>query len=183
MRIAINGFGQVGRVFLRIARDRGLEVVAVNDLTDAATLAHLLAFDSTYGRLGVPVAARGDTLLVDGHEIAALAEREPEKLPWAEYGVDVVIESTGRFRTREQAAGHLTAGARKVLISAPGTAAMRARRAGRRPRARRAPARNAVPGHIRACSLRRRSGRGAPRRRAPAARSPAGNARWRPGAG
>jgi len=119
MRIAINGFGRVGRVFLRIARERGLEVVAVNDLTDAATLAHLLAFDSTYGRLGVPVSTRGDTLLVDGQEIAVLAEREPEKLPWAEYGVDLVIESTGRFRTREQAAGHLTAGARKVLISAP----------------------------------------------------------------
>ena len=124
MRIAINGFGRVGRVFLRIARERGLDVVAVNDLTDAGTLAHLLAFDSTYGRLGVPVEARDHALIVDGAKIAVFAEREPGKLPWADYGVDVVIESTGRFRTREAAGAHLAAGARKVLISAPGKSAV-----------------------------------------------------------
>ncbi|HET9172697.1 MAG TPA: type I glyceraldehyde-3-phosphate dehydrogenase [Actinospica sp.] len=119
MRIAINGFGRVGRVFLRIALERGLQVVAVNDVTDPATLAYLLAHDSTYGRLGLPVERRGDTLRVDGREIAVFAETEPAKLPWADHGVDLVIESTGRFRTREQAAEHLAAGARKVLISAP----------------------------------------------------------------
>jgi glyceraldehyde 3-phosphate dehydrogenase len=124
MRIAINGFGRVGRVFLRIARERGLDVVAVNDVTDAGTLAHLLAFDSTYGRLGVPVEALDDALIVDGRKIAVFAEREPGKLPWADLGVDVVIESTGRFRTREAAAEHLAAGARKVLISAPGKSAV-----------------------------------------------------------
>ncbi len=124
MRIAINGFGRVGRVFLRIARERGLDVVAVNDLTDARTLAHLLAFDSTYGRLGVPVEAVDHALVVDGRKIAVFAEREPGKLPWADLGVDIVIESTGRFRTREAAAAHLAAGARKVLISAPGKSAV-----------------------------------------------------------
>jgi glyceraldehyde 3-phosphate dehydrogenase len=124
MRIAINGFGRVGRVFLRIARERGLDIVAVNDVTDARTLAHLLAFDSTYGRLGVPVEAVDQALIVDGRKIAVFAEREPGNLPWAELGVDVVIESTGKFRTREAAAAHLAAGARKVLISAPGKSAV-----------------------------------------------------------
>ena len=124
MRIAINGFGRVGRVFLRIARERGLDVVAVNDVTDAGTLAHLLAFDSTYGRLGVPVDAQDHALFVDGRKIAVFAEREPGRLPWADLGVDVVIESTGKFRTREAAAEHLAAGARKVLISAPGKSAV-----------------------------------------------------------
>jgi glyceraldehyde 3-phosphate dehydrogenase len=120
MRIAINGFGRVGRVFLRIARERGLDVVAVNDLTDAATMARLLEHDSTYGRLNVPVGHRDDALFVDGHEIAVFAQRDPVMLPWADLGVDIVIESTGKFRSRTQAAEHLLAGARKVLISAPG---------------------------------------------------------------
>jgi glyceraldehyde 3-phosphate dehydrogenase len=119
MRIGINGFGRVGRVFLRIALERDLEVVAVNDLTDAGTLAHLLAHDSTYGRLHADVGHTGDALVVDGRKIAVLAERDPARLPWKDLGVDVVIESTGRFRTREQAAAHLAGGARKVLLSAP----------------------------------------------------------------
>ena len=119
MRIAVNGFGRVGRVFTRIALERGLEVVAVNDVTDAGTLAHLLAHDSTYGRLGRRVEYTDDALIVDGRKIAVTAQRDPAHLPWGELGVEVVIESTGKFRTREQAAAHLDAGARKVLISAP----------------------------------------------------------------
>jgi glyceraldehyde 3-phosphate dehydrogenase len=120
MRIGINGFGRVGRVFLRIALERDLEVVAINDVTDAATLAHLLAFDSTYGRLRAEVEHTDDALIVNGRKIAVSAQRDPAALRWGEEGVDVVIESTGKFRTRAQAAGHLAAGARKVLISAPG---------------------------------------------------------------
>jgi glyceraldehyde 3-phosphate dehydrogenase len=119
MRIGINGFGRVGRVFLRIAAERGLDVVAVNDAADPATMAHLFAHDSTYGRPGTAVAHDGDTLIVGGRKILMLQQPRPEDLPWGELGVDVVIESTGKFRTREQAAGHLTAGARKVLMSAP----------------------------------------------------------------
>jgi glyceraldehyde 3-phosphate dehydrogenase len=119
MRIAVNGFGRVGRVFTRIALERGLEVVAVNDVTDAASLAHLLAHDSTYGRLRAQVEHADDALIVDGRKIAVTAQRDPAQLPWRELGVDVVIESTGKFRTRAQAAAHLEAGARKVLISAP----------------------------------------------------------------
>ncbi len=124
MRIAVNGFGRVGRVFTRIALERGLEVVAVNDVTDAATLAHLLAHDSTYGRLRAQVEHADDALIVDGRKIAVTAQRDPAQLPWRELGVDVVIESTGKFRTRAQAATHLEAGARKVLISAPAKGAI-----------------------------------------------------------
>ncbi len=119
MRIGINGFGRVGRAFLRIAMERDLEVVAVNDVTDAATMAHLFAHDSTYGRLRAEVGHTGDALIVDGRKILITAQRDPAQLHWDELGVDVVVESTGRFRTREQAAAHLAAGARKVLISAP----------------------------------------------------------------
>src|SRR5579872_4006872 len=120
-RVGINGFGRVGRVFARIALDRSdLEVVAVNDITDARTLAHLLAFDSTFGRLGRTVEHDGDTMIVDGRPVPVLSERDPANIDWAKYGVDVVIESTGKFRTREGAAAHLKGGARKVLISAPG---------------------------------------------------------------
>jgi glyceraldehyde 3-phosphate dehydrogenase len=116
MRIGINGFG---RVFLRIAAERGLEVVAVDDAAGPATMAHLFAHDSTYGRPDADVARDGDTLMMDGRKIAMLQRLEPDRLPWRELGVDLVVESTGRFRTREQAAAHLGAGARKVLISAP----------------------------------------------------------------
>jgi glyceraldehyde 3-phosphate dehydrogenase len=120
VRVGINGFGRVGRSFLRIARSRDVEVVAFNDLTDTATLAHLLAFDSTFGRLDVEVTAEDGAIVVDGKRIAVTAERDPALLDWSRYGVDVVIESTGRFRARDDAAVHLKSGARKVLISAPG---------------------------------------------------------------
>ncbi len=120
-RIAINGFGRIGRNTLRalLERESTLELVAVNDLTDPAALARLLAFDTTAGRLGRPVSVDGDTLVVDGHRIRVLAEREPANLPWAELGVDIVLESTGRFTSAAAARGHIEAGAKKVLISAP----------------------------------------------------------------
>jgi glyceraldehyde 3-phosphate dehydrogenase (phosphorylating) len=120
-RVGINGFGRIGRAFTRLALDRtDLEVVAVNDITDAGTLAHLLAFDSTYGRLGHPVEHTPDSMSIDGVPIAVLSERDPAAIDWAKLGADIVIESTGKFRTREGAALHLKGGARKVLISAPG---------------------------------------------------------------
>ncbi|MFG3164423.1 type I glyceraldehyde-3-phosphate dehydrogenase [Streptomyces sp. NPDC048232] len=120
-RIGINGFGRIGRNVLRalLERDSKIEVVAVNDLTEPAALARLLAFDSTSGRLGRPVSVDGDTLVVDGRRIKVLAEREPARLPWAELDVDIVLEATGRFTSATAAGGHLTAGARKVLVSAP----------------------------------------------------------------
>ncbi|HEX4430046.1 MAG TPA: type I glyceraldehyde-3-phosphate dehydrogenase [Frankiaceae bacterium] len=119
-RIAINGFGRIGRSFLRIASERGLEVVAVNDLMTPATLAHLLAFDSTYGRFPGTVEAADQALIVNGTKIAVTAVSDPATLDWAALGVDVVVESTGRFSKREDAAAHLKAGARKAIISAPG---------------------------------------------------------------
>jgi glyceraldehyde 3-phosphate dehydrogenase len=120
-RVGINGFGRIGRAFTRMALDRAdLEVVAVNDVTDARTLAHLLEFDSTYGRLDRPVSYGEGRLLAGGTAVAVLAERDPARIDWAALGADVVIESTGKFRTREAAAVHLKGGARKVLISAPG---------------------------------------------------------------
>ena len=120
-RVGINGFGRIGRAFTRLALDRAdLEVVAVNDVTDARTLAHLLAYDSTYGRLGRPVTYGDGTLLPGDTPIAVLSQRDPARIDWAALGADIVIESTGKFRTREAAAAHLKGGARKVLISAPG---------------------------------------------------------------
>ena len=120
-RVGINGFGRVGRAFTRYAAERtDLEVVAVNDITDARTLAHLLEFDSTYGRFGRSVDYTEDSIVVDGGPMAVLSHRDPAGIDWAGLGVDVVIESTGKFRTRDQAALHLKGGARKVLISAPG---------------------------------------------------------------
>ena len=124
IQVGINGFGRVGRAFVRRALERDdLEVVAVNDLTDARTLAHLLEFDSTYGRLGHSVGHGPDSLTVDGRTIAVLSSRDPAGIDWGELGVSVVIESTGRFRARDDAAVHLKGGARKVLISAPGKGA------------------------------------------------------------
>src|SRR3984957_8827131 len=121
IQVGINGFGRVGRAFVRCALESdGLEVVAVNDLTDARTLAHLLEFDSTYGRLGHAVGYGPDSITVDGQTIAVLCSRDPAAIDWAALGVSVVIESTGRFRARDDAAAHLKGGARKVLISAPG---------------------------------------------------------------
>ena len=120
-RIAINGFGRIGRNTLRalLERDSELEVVALNDLTAPATLAHLLKYDSSLGRLGRSVEVDGDALVVDGRRIHVLAEREPADLPWKELGVDVVLESTGRFTSADAARAHLTAGAKRVLVSAP----------------------------------------------------------------
>jgi glyceraldehyde 3-phosphate dehydrogenase len=123
VRIGINGFGRIGRNFLRAARHLGadVDVVAVNDLTSAETLAHLLKYDSTHGRFGSDVSVEGTDLVLDSGRIAVLAEREPKALPWSELGVDVVIESTGHFTSRESAGAHLDAGAKRVIISAPGT--------------------------------------------------------------
>jgi glyceraldehyde 3-phosphate dehydrogenase len=120
-RIAINGFGRIGRNVLRalLERDSELEVVAVNDLADPATLARLLAYDTTAGRLGRPVTAEGNVLVVDGRRIRVPAEPDPAKLPWRELGVDIVLESTGRHTAAKAARAHLDAGARKVLVSAP----------------------------------------------------------------
>ncbi|MGW7520968.1 type I glyceraldehyde-3-phosphate dehydrogenase [Streptomyces sp. NPDC054796] len=126
VRVGINGFGRIGRAYLRGVLERvegkgtPVEVVAVNDVAPAAVLAHLLEYDSTYGRLGRPVSHEAETLTVGGHRIAVTAEQDPSNLPWTAREVDVVIESTGRFRSREDAARHLAAGARKVLVSAPG---------------------------------------------------------------
>jgi glyceraldehyde 3-phosphate dehydrogenase len=123
VRVGINGFGRIGRNFLRCAREQGgaLEVVAVNDLADAETNAHLLRYDTTYGRFGAEVGVEGNHIVVAGEPIEVLAEREPKALPWGDLGVDVVLESTGRFRTRDAAAAHLESGAKRVIISAPGT--------------------------------------------------------------
>ncbi|KGM15238.1 glyceraldehyde-3-phosphate dehydrogenase, partial [Actinotalea fermentans ATCC 43279 = JCM 9966 = DSM 3133] len=117
----INGFGRIGRSFVRAALERGsdLEIVAVNDLTDAATLAHLLRYDTAFGTLPADVAVDGDAIVVGAKRIRVLSEREPAALPWGELGVELVVESTGRFTKRDGAAGHLAAGARKVLVSAP----------------------------------------------------------------
>ncbi|MGI5175841.1 type I glyceraldehyde-3-phosphate dehydrogenase [Dactylosporangium sp. CA-152071] len=126
-RIAINGFGRIGRDFIRCLVDRGmlggdLAVVAVNDLYDTATLAHLLQHDSTFGRLraAVDVDPSGGGMTVGGQYIEVLRHKDPLSLPWEDLDVDLVVESTGRFRARDDAAGHLKAGARKVLVSAPG---------------------------------------------------------------
>jgi glyceraldehyde 3-phosphate dehydrogenase len=119
-RIAINGFGRIGRMFLRAAlHHKDLEVIAVNDITDAPTLAHLLKYDSVHGALPQVVKAEGDQIMLDGHAFRVLAERDPAKLPWKQLGVQVVVESTGLFTARDKAALHLSAGARKVVISAP----------------------------------------------------------------
>ncbi|XUL85481.1 type I glyceraldehyde-3-phosphate dehydrogenase [Streptomyces galilaeus] len=127
VRVGINGFGRIGRNYLRCVLERAgtaagtsVEVVAVNDIASPAALAHLLTYDSTYGRLGRTVEHDETSFTVDGHRIAVSAESDPAALTWSDLGVDVVIESTGRFRTREQAGLHLKAGARKVLLSVPG---------------------------------------------------------------
>lgn len=119
MRIGINGFGRIGRQVFRIAWEKGLDIGHVNDLTDAAMLAHLLEFDSTYGRWGHRVSAGNDRLHVADREVTLSAEPDPERIPWQAHGVDVVLEATGAFRKREDAARHQKAGAAKVLISAP----------------------------------------------------------------
>jgi glyceraldehyde 3-phosphate dehydrogenase len=119
--VGINGFGRIGRNFYRALAAQGadVEIVGVNDLTDNATLAHLLKYDSILGRLDGDVKATDDAIVVGGKKIAALAERDPAKLPWGDLGADIVIESTGFFTDADKARGHLDAGARKVIISAP----------------------------------------------------------------
>ncbi len=120
-RIGINGFGRIGRNFIRAAlsQNADFEVVAVNDLTDNKTLAHLLKYDSILGRLDAEVTYDENAIYIDGKKIVALEERDPAQLPWGELGVDIVIESTGRFTHSDKAKAHLEAGAKKVIISAP----------------------------------------------------------------
>ncbi len=119
-RVGINGFGRIGRMFMRAALERDdIEIVAVNDVVDAKTLAHLLAFDSTFGRLGRDVEVSEDAIVIDGRPVVATKHRDPAELDWGASGAEIVVESTGLFRTREDATAHLKAGARKVIISAP----------------------------------------------------------------
>lgn len=121
VKVAINGFGRIGRCALRAAVEKGMDIdfVAINDLTDAATLAHLLKYDSVHSIADFEVDHTDDSIIVDGKKIKVLAEKDPASLPWKDLNVDVVIESTGLFRKREQASKHLQAGAKKVVISAP----------------------------------------------------------------
>ena len=124
IRVGINGFGRIGRTFVRRALERSdIEVVAVNDITDARTLAHLLEFDSTYGRLNAKVTHSDDSIIIDGTPIRVLSRRDPAEIDWGALGASIVVESTGKFRARDQAALHLKGGARKVLLSAPGKGA------------------------------------------------------------
>jgi glyceraldehyde 3-phosphate dehydrogenase len=123
IRVGINGFGRIGRNVVRAAQAMGakeIDFVAVNDITNTATLAHLLKYDSVHGRFPGEVTAEQDAIVVNGDAMRVLAEKDPARLPWKELGVDVVLESTGRFTERSQAALHLQAGAKKVIISAPG---------------------------------------------------------------
>lgn len=121
MKLAINGFGRIGRQILRrmLETKSPLEVVAINDLTDPAMLAHLFEFDSTFGRYEGKVETKTDSIVIDGKEIKILSQKDPAQLPWKEMGVDLVLECTGFFRTKEAASAHLQAGAKKVILSAP----------------------------------------------------------------
>ena len=122
IKVGINGFGRIGRNILRAAlAHTDVDIVAVNDITDAATLAHLLKYDSVLGNLSVPVSASGDTIKVGSDQFKVLATKDPSALPWKDLGVDIVFESTGKFTKRDDAAKHLAAGARKVIITAPAT--------------------------------------------------------------
>ena len=122
VRVAINGFGRIGRTFFRAAQTEGVgfEIVAINDLTDVETLAHLLKYDSIMGRFNAEVEVKEGALVVDGKEIKILAERDPQNLPWKDLGVDVVLESTGFFTEGSKAKAHIEAGVKKVILSAPG---------------------------------------------------------------
>src|ERR671923_2517308 len=121
IRVGINGFGRIGRQVVRVAKEQrtDLDFIAVNDLTDTKTLAHLFKYDSVHRTYKGEVRATEKSVIIDGDEIAVLSEKEPGKLPWKQLGVDIVLESTGRFTNADQAKAHLTGGARKVLISAP----------------------------------------------------------------
>lgn len=121
-KVAINGFGRIGRNLLRASMNQtDFEITALNDITSAATLAHLLKYDSVFGIFAKDIEVKEDAVVVDGKEIKVFAARNPEELPWKDLGIDLVIESTGIFRKRDEAAKHLTAGAKKVIISAPAT--------------------------------------------------------------
>ena len=120
VKVAINGFGRIGRIsFRNIQKKSNIEVVAINDLTDAATLAHLLKYDSVHGIFNAEVSSQEDYLIVNGKKIKVLSEKDPANLPWKELGVDIVIESTGLFKTKELMSKHLTAGAKKVILTVP----------------------------------------------------------------
>jgi len=121
IKVAINGFGRIGRItFRKLIEDKNIEVIAINDLADSTILAHLLKYDSVHGRFRGTVMHNGDHLLVNGQRVAVLSEADPGRLPWKELGIDVVVESTGQFVTRQDAIRHVTeSGARKVIISAP----------------------------------------------------------------
>lgn len=126
VKVAINGFGRIGRlVYRQIFNMEGVEVVAINDLTSPAVLAHLLKYDSAQGRFENEVTATENSIIVNGHEVKIYAQRDPAQIPWGSHGVDVVIESTGFFTDKEKAAAHITAGAKRVVISAPGTGEMK----------------------------------------------------------
>lgn len=120
--IGINGFGRIGRQVLRIALEQGrkeMDIVVINDLADSKTNAHLFQYDSSYGRYAGKVTATEDAIVIDGHKVKVIAERDPAKIPWRDYGVDIVIESTGLFTDAPKAAAHFSGGAKKVIISAP----------------------------------------------------------------
>ena len=119
VQIGINGFGRIGRIVFRATQNKDIDVVGINDLADAATLAHLLKYDSVHGQYPGTVEVDGDTLIVDGRSIPVLTERDPAKLPWKKLGASIVVESTGIFTARDKAAAHLEGGAEKVIISAP----------------------------------------------------------------
>ncbi|MEA1981406.1 MAG: type I glyceraldehyde-3-phosphate dehydrogenase [candidate division Zixibacteria bacterium] len=119
MKVGINGFGRIGRLVLKAARNTDVEFVGINDITDAKTLAHLLKYDSVHGKFPGEVSADGNAIKVDGKKIPITAEFDPAKLPWKELGVDVVLECTGKFTQKDDAMKHIQAGAKKVLISAP----------------------------------------------------------------
>src|SRR5215211_4798087 len=123
VKVGINGFGRIGRNVFRAAHTSGADIdwVGINDITDTTTLAHLLKYDSNYGRFPGEVEATDSGIKVDGHDIKVFSERDPGALPWGDVGAEVVIESTGLFTKRDDAAKHLAAGARKVIISAPAT--------------------------------------------------------------
>ncbi|OUM98959.1 MAG: type I glyceraldehyde-3-phosphate dehydrogenase [Paenibacillaceae bacterium ZCTH02-B3] len=122
VKVGINGFGRIGRLVFRAALNNpDIEIVAVNDLTDVKTLAHLLKYDTTHGTLNAKVEVGADSIIVNGRPVRVFAERDPGALPWADYGVEIVVESTGIFTKREKAALHLNGGAKKVIISAPAT--------------------------------------------------------------
>src|SRR6478609_4872979 len=126
VKVAINGFGRIGRlVYRQIYNMQGIDVVAINDLTSPKVLAHLLKYDSAQGRFDADVKSTDDSILVNGDAVKIYAQKDPAQIPWGEHGVDVVIESTGFFTDKEKASAHLKAGAKRVVISAPGTGEMK----------------------------------------------------------